>query len=113
MLIIPESVFGCSEKEELTPFSVNEYSYFTEAFPSTLVLGEIQNSEDAKSYAEQVWVSTYGDQVLFQKPYQVLWDDVDRVFLVKGTLHFYESGGVAHILIHADTGRVLAVWHEK
>ena len=112
-LVFLSVFFGCTNEKDLPSFSIDEYSYFLETFPSTMVLGEIQDSEDAKNKAEQAWVFLYGDHVLSQKPYHVFWDNINQVYLVKGTLHFYESGGVAHILIRADTGHVLAIWHEK
>jgi len=82
-------------------------------FPSDKILGAVPDAETAREQAESVWVEVYGEQVKFDKPYQVFYDEKNCVWLVQGTLRSNMHGGVANILIDNDTGKVLAVWHGK
>ena len=94
-------------------FSVSEYSYEIEKFPSMEVIGQISDVEELLDKVEMIWIKIYGNRIRKEKPYQVFYDEINGVWLVRGTLHFYSAGGVSCILVKDETGEVLAVWHEK
>lgn len=72
----------------------------------------IDSTTAAKKQAEKLWVEIYGESVKDNKPYIVLYDSANKVWLVKGSIPKNTIGGVPNILIQAD-GKVLAVWHDK
>jgi len=82
-------------------------------FPSDKILGAVPDAETAREQAESVWVEVYGEQVKFDKPYQVFYDEKNCVWLVTGTLPDGYAGGVPYIIIRESDGKVLAVWHDK
>lgn len=94
-------------------FDVSDYQYFIENFSSEENLGNISNAEDAVIKAENVWLKIYGEHVKREKPYQVFYDAENEVWLIQGSLRPNMMGGVSNILIENDTGKVLAVWHDK
>lgn len=94
-------------------FDVGNYQSFIENSSSEESLGSISNAEDAITKAETVWVKIYGNQVKDEKPYKVFYDKENQIWLITGSLRPNTLGGVAYILLENDTGKVLAVWHDK
>lgn len=94
-------------------FSLQDYQMYIEEFPSEEIAGPVETEEMAIAVAEHVWTSCYGNRVLFNKPYIVQFDAENGAWLVRGSLPFYRAGGVPYILIVKDSGRILAVWHDK
>lgn len=94
-------------------FSVKDYAAVIDRFPSGKVLGSVDSAHDAKIMAESVWKEVYGKSVTSNRPYLVSYDPENAVWLVKGSLHPFASGGVPYILIREQDGKVLAVWHDK
>lgn len=77
-------------------------------------MGKTENAQQAKKKAEKVWVDIYGDNVSKEKsPYTVSYDEESETWLVTGSLPRYIVGGVPHIIIQENDGKVLAVWHDK
>lgn len=108
------SIFRADNKEPIGKFSLNEYQYFIENFPSDKVLGNISNASKAKEEAEKVWIEIYGEDVKKDiKPYVVMYDETSKTWLVTGTLPKNMLGGVPNIIIQGNNGKVLAVWHDK
>ena len=101
------------ENEAPETFSVNDYQYFIDNFPSEINVGTVEDSNDAKKKAETVWTETYGKKVKKNKPYIVLFDSENGVWLVSGSLPSNMMGGVPCILLRRSDGQVLALWHEK
>ncbi len=98
---------------EVRAFEVSEYQYYIDNFPSEDNLGVISDSKDLLKKAEGIWIKKYGERIKNQKPYQVFYDEAKGIWLVQGTLRSDRMGGVANILVDNDTGKVLAVWHDK
>ena len=94
-------------------FDVHEYQYYINNFSVEDNVGLITDAKDLLRKAESIWVEKYGERVKGQKPYQVLYDEKNDIWLVRGTLHADRMGGVANILVDNSTGKVLAVWHDK
>ncbi len=94
-------------------FSINEYKRFIEEFKTDIVIGEILNKTDAIRNAEKIWIEIYGESIKEKRPYKVLFDSKNDIWLVKGTLPVNMFGGVPYILIQKSDGKVLAVWHDK
>lgn len=94
-------------------FDLAQYSTYIENFPSDQVLGTVDSPKAAKEKAEAVWLEIYGETVKEEKPYQVLFDEANQVWLVHGTIPKGMDGGEAFILMQKADGKVLAVWHDK
>ena len=112
---------GCTREEkknmaENKEFRIEDYTEYIEngeyKYRGSIKKKTIHNEIDAKEMAESIWLETYGDEVLKQKPYVILRDDKEKVWLVHGTMEEKHMGGVANIIIN-DEGEVLALWHEK
>lgn len=99
---------------EIKSFEVSDYQYYIDNFPSDEILGSVRDAEDAKKKAEELWIELYGRDIKKERPYKVYYDAKNEVWMVEGTLPFYYGdGGVAYILMEKETGKVLAVWHDK
>jgi len=98
---------------KVRPFDVDDYQEFIDTFPSNECLGKISGKADAVKKAETVFVKIYGKQIKRERPYQIFYDEEAGVWLVQGSLPSNMKGGCANIIIENDTGKVLAVWHEK
>ena len=94
-------------------FDVSEYQYYIDNFPAQDELGDIIDTEDLLKKVETIWIKIYGEEIKSQKPYQVFYDEKNSIWLVHGTLQFDMMGGVANILVDNDTGKALAIWHDK
>lgn len=101
------------------PYQTDRYASIMnrEEFQSDIVLGKVENISDLRKEVQQIWIKNYGPKIRKQQPYEVLYDPVNRVYLVRGTLTTSSNdvvvGGTAHILVEEDTGVVLAIWHES
>ena len=102
-----------NKSPEIKTFDVSEYQYYIDNYPSEENLGFISDSKDLLKKVEVIWIKQYGERIKNQKPYQVFYDEANGIWLVHGTLRSNMMGGVAHILVNNDTGKVLAVWHDK
>ena len=95
-------------------FSLSDYSYYIEKYPSDVYFGSVDSAKMAKEKAEMLWIEKYGDSIKKEKrPYMVMFDNQNQVWLVEGTLKKNWDGGVPHILIRKSDGKVLSVWHDK
>lgn len=102
-----------NKSPEIKTFEVSEYQYYIDNFPSEDNLGFISDSKDLLKKVEVIWINKYGERIKDQKPYQVFYDEKNSIWLVQGTLQTNMMGGVANILIDNNTGKVLAIWHDK
>jgi hypothetical protein len=95
-------------------FSVDDYYYYIENFPSDKIVGKIENIQQAQEQAENVWFEIYGSSInKLNKPYIVSYDSLSDAWLISGNLPKNYVGGVPHIIIQKADGKVLAVWHDK
>ena len=94
-------------------FDFNDYQYYIDNFPAEEIVGNIIDAKDAIKKAEKIWIELYGESIKKEKPYQVFYDENNGIWLVQGTLQSNMKGGVANILIQNETGKILAVWHDK
>ena len=94
-------------------FEFNDYQYYIDNFPSEENVGNIIDAKDAIKKAEKIWIKLYGESIKKEKPYQVFYDENNGIWLVQGTLRSNMKGGVANILIQNETGKIVAVWHDK
>lgn len=102
-----------NKSPDVNNFEVSDYQYYIENFPSEENVGSIIDSKDATKKAESIWIKLYGESVKKEKPYQLLYDEKNEIWLIHGTLRSNMKGGVANILIDNSTGKVLAVWHDR
>ncbi len=102
-----------SEPSDIKTFEVSEYQYYMENFSSEETLGVISDEKDLLKKVEVIWIDKYGEHIKNEKPYQLFYDEKNDVWLVQGTMPYNVMGGVANILVENDTGKVLAVWHDK
>ena len=94
-------------------FKSSDYQYYIDNFPSEENVGSIIDAKDAIKKSEIIWIKLYGENIKKEKPFKVFYDAKSEIWLVQGTLRSNMMGGVANILIDNDTGKVLAVWHDK
>ena len=95
-------------------FNVSDYQYYIDNFSSNEILGTIVDSEDVIKKAETTWIKVYGKSVKSQRPYQVFYDENNKVWLIRGSFKSNKrKGGVANIIIQNDSGKVLAIWHDE
>lgn len=98
-------------------FNLEDYNSYINNFSSDKVLGSTYDAKDAKKKAELVWIELYGDNVKKEKPYKVFYDTNNNAWLVMGSFHKgllnNKTGGIAYIIILKETGKVVAVWHDK
>lgn len=102
-----------NKSPEIKTFEVSEYQYYIDNFSSEDNLGFISDSKELLKKVEVIWIKQYGERIKNQKPYLVFYDEANGIWLVHGTLRSNMLGGVANILVDNDTGKVLAVWHDK
>lgn len=102
-----------NKTEKVKKFKLEDYNTFIGKFSSGKVLGATESAQTAKEKAEVFWVEIYGESVKDEKPYEVLFDEENQVWLVGGGLPKDMDGGVACILIKKSDGKVLGVWHGK
>ena len=102
-----------NKSPEIKSFEVSEYQYYIDNFSSEDNLGFISDSKELLKKVEVIWIKKYGERIKNEKPYQVFYDEENGIWLVQGTLRSNMMGGVANILVDNDTGKVLAVWHDK
>jgi len=79
---------------------------------------EVHDEAAARQIAENVWIRVYGEEVKDEKPYEVKYDSVCRVWIVRGSLPKASEGsivlgGTAGIIIQKSDGKVIDVWHDK
>lgn len=94
-------------------FKSSDYQYYIDNFSSEENVGSIIDAKDAIKKSEIIWIKLYGENIKKEKPFKVFYDAESEIWLVRGTLRSNMMGGVANILIDNDTGKVLAVWHDK
>ena len=94
-------------------FKSSDYQYYIDNFSSEENVGSIIDAKDAIKKSETIWIKLYGENIKKEKPFKVFYDAKSEIWLVQGTLRSNMMGGVANILIDNDTGKVLAVWHDK
>ena len=102
-----------SKTPSVKAFEFNDYQSYIDEFPSEDNVGNITDAKDAIKKAEKIWIILFGERIKKEKPYQVFYDKKNDVWLVMGSLRFNLKGGVANILIEGESGKVLAVWHDK
>ena len=102
-----------AEKITIGVFSLTEYQNYIEKFPSSQTVEPVGTAEEAVAVAQEIWGNAYGKDILFLKSYKVFFDAENKVWLVMEDLPMYMSGGVPYILIEKETGKILAVWHDK
>ena len=78
----------------------------------------VDTAAQARALAQKVWLQIYEDKTIFSdRPYQVFYDMSDHVWLVTGTLPLEGwigiTGGTPCLLVKAETGEILAIWHGK
>ena len=114
VIIILICVIGiyCSENPKVGSFSLDEYTDFIEQFPTDVAYGEIKTAQQAKNAAKEIWRDIYGNSVIYLIPYRVYYDEINQVWLVRGSTFFMIPSG-PYAIISAEDGKVLAAWHEK
>ena len=102
-----------NKSPQIKTFNLSEYLYFIDNFSSEDCLGSIFDSKELLKKVESIWIKKFGERVKAEKPYQIFYDEQNGVWLVQGTLPADMMGGVANIIVENNTGKVLALWHEK
>lgn len=116
MLILSIIYFNLDSDNTLKSFSVNDYTEYIQEYNNSEenITDEIKNEIEAQTTAEALFVKTYGQKVLKEKPFNVFYDCESDTWLIRGTFHggLDEVGGVANLIVNSK-GEVKALWHEK
>ena len=99
--------------EIVKSFNLIDYQDYIDNFSSDKNIDIGNDIKIMLEKVENIWIQEYGDDVKKQKPYEVFYDETSKVWLIRGTLPSDTVGGVANILVDNDTGKVLAIWHDK
>lgn len=102
-----------NRKTDVKTFNLSDYQLYIDNSTSKENVGPIQDKKDALEKAENLFIEKYGIRVKLQRPYEVFYDEETNVWLIMGSLRRGWDGGTACVLIQADTGDVLAIWHGK
>ena len=114
LLIVLAVVFIVNNKTpDVKAFEIDDYSDIIKEFPSEESLGSISDAKELVKKTEALWIKQFGNRVKKEKPYQVFYDEKSGTWLVRGSVKGTSDGGAANILVENDTGRVLALWHDK
>ena len=103
-----------SDSIEVKPFMLNQYRRELSSFSTDKQVGKIVDERDVLEKAERIFLETFGDDVLKEKPFNLYFDQENKVWLVTGSCPSGSQykGGVAYLLV-SEEGHVLAVWHEE
>ena len=106
----------CGCKEETKDFKIGDYEETINnddfKYNGSIKSRSISNDNEAKEYAEALWLDVFDKSVKNEKPYVVYRDGENEAWLVHGTLEKNTIGGTAWIIFKSN-GEILAVWHEK
>lgn len=79
-------------------------------------LENISKPSQLRREAQKIWIKEYGVRIRKEQPYEVFFDPENNVWLIQGSFENIEGvatfGGNARMIVDAETGRVLALWHE-
>lgn len=106
-------LFYIRTPETVGEFDVSEYQDEIDEFPSDKNVGQISDANDATKKAVSLWIDMYGLDVIIKRPYEAYFDEENGVWLVMGTFPFDFEGGSPYALIEQETGKVLAIWHDR
>ena len=73
--------------------------------------GVIPTAEVAAKVALALSIAKYGDEVLEEMPLQIC--QIGGVWKIQGTLRDGVKGGVIHIEINKNDGKIRSMWHDK
>lgn len=100
------------QNNSIQEFNLSDYQRIIAEFHTDKIVQEVQNEKEAIETAEKIWIEIYGKDIISKKPFTVLFDKTNSVWLISGSLPPDTFGGVPHILISTN-GEVLAIWHDK
>ena len=78
---------------------------------SRLLVVAVPDEETALKIAEAVLLSTYGDDVLSEKPFIAAFDESKKAWIVTGSLPDGYVGGVPEIVIRKSDAKILKIHH--
>lgn len=102
---------------DIGDFSLADYQWPIENFPSDKNVGPIEDANMAIERAKELWIEKYS--IVAGRPYnpinglkiEVAYDTNAECWLMNGTVPPNRLGGVPYAIIHKD-GKVIAVWHD-
>lgn len=81
-----------------------------------IYIDETHDTSEMLRQAEVIGTDIYGDGIKKSKPYNFYYDSENELFLLNGTISTLfgnHKGGIQQMIVNAETGEVLAIWHEK
>ena len=115
--IISIIVFFFLNNEELSikEFKITDYQNYlkTQWFSSDIVIDNANDEKALLKEVEKIFINTYGERIKKEKPFKLFYDENSNSWLVCGTISPNQDGGTACIIVDKQTGKVLALWHEK
>ena len=110
-------LFNLDKSCNIKEFSLADYQWEVETFPSDKNVGQIDNAQTAVEKAKELWIDKFG--TINGQPYnpingrkiEVSYDSEEECWHIYGTLPPNTLGGVPHVIIRKD-GKVIAIWHD-
>ena len=103
------ALFGLNHQPDVGKFTLAEYQWEIENFPSDKNVGKVDDENTAMEKAKELWLEKYGDTD--EKKVNIEYDSESRCWHVCGSVSPKKIGGVPHAIIQRD-GKVVAVWYE-
>lgn len=112
-IILMKNLYGESSHSKYEAFDVNEYNHYIEKNSYNKSIGEIKSPVDLKNKADTVLREIYNKDLNDYYSYATYFDAKNDVWMICGVLPPRVDGGVPYLIVKADDGTVLAVWHGK
>lgn len=103
------ALFGLNHQPDVGKFTLTEYQWEIENFPSDKNVGKVDDENTAIEKAKEMLSEKYGDTD--GKKMNIEYDSESGCWHVYGSVSPKELGGVPHAIIQRD-GKVVAVWYE-
>lgn len=106
-----------NQPHDIKEFSLLNYQWEIETFPSDKNVGPVDNANTAIEKAKELWIEEFS--MIGEKPYapvnrgkfEVSYDSEKECWHVNGALSMNTLGGVPHAIIRKN-GEVIAVWQD-
>ena len=89
----------------------NIVQFYLHNYSKRLFIDAVPDEKTAIQIAESVLVAVYGNDVLNERPFNVLIDKKRGVWFISGTLPDDHVGGVAEITIRIRDGKIMRIYH--
>jgi hypothetical protein len=90
---------------------LNIIQFFIYNYSHNLPIDAVPNEVVAIQIAEAVLIPIYGEDVLLNRPFEVIYDKSMKSWIVIGTLPEGYLGGVSEVVIKKKDGKIMKISH--